>query len=234
MSKLPTLYLSGPMSGLPEDNKPAFYAAANELRARGWPVINPAENILFPGAKWADFMRVDIPQVCQCDAIAMLPGWEKSKGARLEQHIAHELGMEILFVEQLLSRATPEPQPDLWVSAAEVERLARECGSDRAFYLKNGGDVVVLNGNVPANAWAIEAVKQWREQAKAAHPSTSLDPMLNDREWDALMQAAGARSVTIYFSNRGGRVLRADVRGNDWAWQELAAMRAANTTRAAA
>ena len=38
-----TIYVSGPMSGLPDLNFPAFHAAAAELRALGHTVVNPAE-----------------------------------------------------------------------------------------------------------------------------------------------------------------------------------------------
>jgi hypothetical protein len=37
------IYLSGPMTGLPDLNFPAFNAAASALRAKGLNVINPAE-----------------------------------------------------------------------------------------------------------------------------------------------------------------------------------------------
>ena len=38
------IYLSGPMTGLPEFNYPAFHEAARRWRAIGWDVINPAEH----------------------------------------------------------------------------------------------------------------------------------------------------------------------------------------------
>jgi len=37
------LYLSGPMRGIPEQNHPAFHAAAQRLRLIGHEVYNPAE-----------------------------------------------------------------------------------------------------------------------------------------------------------------------------------------------
>lgn len=36
------VYISGPMTGLPEFNYPAFFAAAEALEARGYETINPA------------------------------------------------------------------------------------------------------------------------------------------------------------------------------------------------
>lgn len=72
------VYISGPMSGLPELNFPAFHAAAAQLRADGYAVISPAEITTDHDAKWEDCLRKDIAQLVGCDAIAMLPGWENS------------------------------------------------------------------------------------------------------------------------------------------------------------
>lgn len=41
-------------------------------------------------------MRLSIRQLVTCDAIHLLPGWEKSKGATLEAHIAERLELEVL------------------------------------------------------------------------------------------------------------------------------------------
>jgi len=87
------IYLAGPMTGLPELNFPAFHAEAARLRGLGHEVINPAEINPDPNAKWEDCMRADIPQLVTCDSVALLEGWTASRGARLEHHIALELGM---------------------------------------------------------------------------------------------------------------------------------------------
>ena len=88
-------YISGPMTGLPELNFPAFHLKAKELRAEGRAVVNPAEIDEAPGRPWHEYMRKDIRLLMDCDTIHMLPGWENSKGARLELHIARELGMKV-------------------------------------------------------------------------------------------------------------------------------------------
>ena len=95
------VYLSGPMAGLPELNFPAFNAAAATLRAKGLTVVNPAELNPDTAMTWEQCMRADIKALCDCDALAMLPGWERSKGAHLELHVAHRLGMQILPVANL-------------------------------------------------------------------------------------------------------------------------------------
>ena len=95
------LYLSGPMSHLPAFNYPAFDAAAAALRAAGHSIISPAEfdspderaRILmcedgkqWPGApSWGSYLSRDVRLVAdECEGIVFLPGWDKSRGARLE------------------------------------------------------------------------------------------------------------------------------------------------------
>lgn len=94
------VYLSGPMTGLPDLNFPAFAAAAERLRGMGLDVINPAEINPDTSMTWAACMRADIKALCDCDAIALMPGWEASKGAHLELHIAHRLELQVVYVDR--------------------------------------------------------------------------------------------------------------------------------------
>jgi hypothetical protein len=94
------IYIAGPMTGIPEYNFPAFNAAAARLRAEGHEVINPAEIVTDTTVPWEACMRADIRELVACDAIYLLPGFEGSRGARLERHIALELGMTMLYAPQ--------------------------------------------------------------------------------------------------------------------------------------
>lgn len=109
--KLPTLYLCGPMSGLPDYNVPAFTHAAATLRYWGYTVINPAENGLPHDAPWADHMRRDIAALAQCRAVAVLPGTDRSRGAQLELHIATALGMPVANVATW-AQVSADERPD--------------------------------------------------------------------------------------------------------------------------
>lgn len=95
------LYIAGPMSGLPEYNRPAFFEAEQQLTEAGFEVINPARNVL-PGAEdmneyqvWLGYMRLSLPQIAECDGIAKLDGWENSKGAKIEVNLALSLGLPV-------------------------------------------------------------------------------------------------------------------------------------------
>lgn len=90
------IFICGPMSGLPDFNYPTFHAKAAELHANGWHVENPADNAEPPCGTWAGYMRLSIAQLMTCDAIYMLPGWSKSRGATIEHRLATELGLEVI------------------------------------------------------------------------------------------------------------------------------------------
>jgi hypothetical protein len=91
-----SLYLSGPMTGLPDYNYPAFFAAADLLRHAGYIVLNPADIGLHPTWTWADYMRVGLETLTdQAEAVAVLPGWEHSRGARIEVRIAHRFRLPV-------------------------------------------------------------------------------------------------------------------------------------------
>jgi hypothetical protein len=114
------LYLAGPMRGIPLFNFPAFAAAATKLRAEGHEVFCPSEkdnerhgtNISAgnltgseeeAARKHCFNLRValgqDLDWICEhADGIALLPGWENSKGAKAEYYTALALGLEVLYV----------------------------------------------------------------------------------------------------------------------------------------
>lgn len=129
---LPRIYVSGPMTGHPEYNYPAFHAASRKLRAAGFEVSSPAEVGLPCGCPpgkpehgWTDYLRADLVAMLRsADAIATLPGFELSRGAALEIHVGRALGWTVQPVgfwlgEALLTalepgallRARPEVPP---------------------------------------------------------------------------------------------------------------------------
>ncbi|MCF5228580.1 DUF4406 domain-containing protein [Pseudomonas sp. PA-5-4G] len=98
------VYVAGPMTGIEDFNYPAFNAVADQLRALGYEVENPADHGVVEGAQWADYMAYDLTRLGLCGVIALLPGWEKSQGAKLEVLIAERLGMTVVNTHDLVTR----------------------------------------------------------------------------------------------------------------------------------
>jgi|SRR5579875_4104730 len=94
------VYISGPMSGLPDYNYPAFFRAAEVIHELGDEPINPAEGVPDLHQPWVWYMRRALRMLLDADAVAMLPGWEASKGARLEYVIAQQLGMPVIELDE--------------------------------------------------------------------------------------------------------------------------------------
>lgn len=91
-----TIYLSGPMTGHENFNIPAFDKAAESWRTKGYAVLNPADTArTYPGKEWSFYMKHGIRNLLAADAVAVLPGWKKSKGATLEVQIARALQIPI-------------------------------------------------------------------------------------------------------------------------------------------
>lgn len=119
-----TVYLSGPMSGLPELNYPTFHAAAHALRRIGYTVVNPAEfetdtTGLDEAQAWRAYMQVDIKALVECDGIVMLPAWPESRGATLERSIAQGLGMRVMTLTDAILEA-PEHVEAAYLAVQEM------------------------------------------------------------------------------------------------------------------
>lgn len=97
-------YLSGPMTGLPDLNYPAFMKAATALREAGYEVYNPAEWEMMnavDGVPAVFNLRRAFADYCsyislRADAVVVLPGWENSPGASAEVALARAIGLPVL------------------------------------------------------------------------------------------------------------------------------------------
>lgn len=103
------IYVAGPMTGLPDDNYPAFRDAAAQLAAEGFAVEDPSTNVNPTPDDYHGWLRAGLRQLVECDAVALLPGWEASGGARLEVNVAATLGLRVAPLSQWL---TPAPVID--------------------------------------------------------------------------------------------------------------------------
>jgi len=100
-----SLYLAGPMTGIPQHNFPAFDAAAARLRQEGHTVISPTDldrGMGYDATKTDEdpspetlkkmFMADLVAVMYEVDEVALLPGWRKSKGACIEVALACMIG----------------------------------------------------------------------------------------------------------------------------------------------
>lgn len=91
------VYIAGPMSGLAMLNRPAFFAAEAYLHGQGARVMNPA--VLPDGWDHDAYMRITIPMMMECDAVAFLPSWQQSKGSRQAFTRARAFGLDLLQLD---------------------------------------------------------------------------------------------------------------------------------------
>lgn len=99
------IYLSGKITGREkEDYTRQFARAETFYKTSGFDVINPVkigEEVLKinPKAEWQDFMIRDLEALKTCTHIALLEGWEESKGAKMEKAEAEKMGLEIMYLK---------------------------------------------------------------------------------------------------------------------------------------
>lgn len=117
------IYVAGPMTGKPLYNFPNFDMVSERLRAAGHYVISPADltretwlerGIKFDAANppqtheatdYKLYMRNDLMAVMDVDALVLLDGWEKSRGASIEVAVGHMFGKK--FYEVTLDQSEP-------------------------------------------------------------------------------------------------------------------------------
>lgn len=98
------VYIAGPMSGIDNYNRPAFFAAARQLAEAGHVPINPATLPTTLDDK--TYMPICTSMIDGADAIYLLDGWERSGGAMAEFAYARRQGKQIVTQASLLgSRA---------------------------------------------------------------------------------------------------------------------------------
>ena len=103
------IYISGPMTGIePREYRRRFREAETILRRHGYGCINPCRvwpcrfpwlyrlmnALLGKRLAYAVILAYDlILLMTRADGIAMLPGWEQSRGARIENYTARHFPM---------------------------------------------------------------------------------------------------------------------------------------------
>lgn len=117
MSANPLIYISGPMTGLPEMNAALFTEAEAMLTRLGAQPKNPHKIVDFstlkPGATdvevWNFCMKQDLKVMYDCGGLVMLPNWAQSIGATWEFLNAKTLKMPVFELSKPdFSQESPE------------------------------------------------------------------------------------------------------------------------------
>lgn len=95
-----TIYISGPITGMPDNNFKEFAIAQECIEAMGYHVLNPHEICQFIDPKlyenaelfWEACMRECLSKMMYAHKIVTLKNWENSKGACIEVDVARQTG----------------------------------------------------------------------------------------------------------------------------------------------
>lgn len=92
------VYVCGPVSGVEGRNVVAFERARAALARAGYEVVIPHDVVpstMDDATQRGEIMRRCLRAMLGCDAVATLPGWQASVGARQEVHVARLAGIPV-------------------------------------------------------------------------------------------------------------------------------------------
>ena len=95
------IYIAGKVTG--EDIAECtekFKTAQTQIEALGFEAINPLDVVGDWQTPWNKAMRMCVAKLTECDGIAMLDDWSKSKGAIVEWEISKQLEIPQFRVSQ--------------------------------------------------------------------------------------------------------------------------------------
>ena len=202
------LYLSGPMSGLKNFNHETFNLNAAFLRDEGWSVFSPAEMDLELGIdltgpitedQYQALMRNDYRALTECSAIAFLPGWEKSRGAKLESDFANVLKLERYRVDE--SKSYLEQEKILAFTGFSqsgkdtiAQQFVRNLGYERIGFADSLKSILyALNPRV--ELFNDDFIGHWH-----------IKNIVDDKGWDYAKKEPEIRQLLQRLGTEGGRV----------------------------
>lgn len=94
-----TVYLSGPMTGLPDYNREAFNLRAEAFRAAGYAVKNPAEISAAYGTdkSYGFYFKRALRMMLECDVVYVFGDVTQSTGVEMELQVARMSDMPVIW-----------------------------------------------------------------------------------------------------------------------------------------
>lgn len=99
IDKTQTVYLSGPMTGLPDYNRAAFNMRAEAFRAAGYIVNNPAEISVTHGTSksYGFYFKCAMRMMLNSDVVYVFGDITESRGAQMEINVAKMAEMPVIW-----------------------------------------------------------------------------------------------------------------------------------------
>lgn len=93
------VYLSGPMTGLPDYNREAFNMRAESFRAQGYIVNNPADISVRHGTdkSYEFYLRRSLRMLLDSDVMYIFGDITESKGVETELEVAKKVGIRTIW-----------------------------------------------------------------------------------------------------------------------------------------
>ena len=104
MKNIIRIYVSGKITG-DRFYRKKFYNAYDQLKAAGFIIVELPMHAVPRSKGWLNDMREALRLMLKCDAVAMLPDWEESKGSKIERQLALDLGIPVKPLEEWLKGA---------------------------------------------------------------------------------------------------------------------------------
>jgi hypothetical protein len=110
------IYVSGRYTADDWEERQANIAAARKVAGELWkaghtalcPHLNSANfEDDFPEIQYEQYIESDLQMVARCDALMMVEGWERSKGANIERNYALSLGIPIYYPHEPMPPVHP-------------------------------------------------------------------------------------------------------------------------------